>query len=240
MAGHAADMVRDQIRGLRAADVRVAFGFLLDLLCRGENPALENAKLLLPILWERAPDESKKSAGLRYPKLVLDPSADDSQDQAARERLLDFLVDVKGIAFVPDAARAAIYRKISKRLAKAKDTSYGFAAEEEAARALAQFGPHVPAIAFEEVYQEILAVWCGNYWRRSQAYRYLDEFIEGLSTPQIRSIVSMFQNNERVRSELFQTKPEAQAVALLERLRTKMSLTLHQDEVARVIESFDP
>src|ERR1035438_9264503 len=51
---------------------------------------------------------------------------------------------------------------------------------------------------------------------------------ENLNTPQIRSVVSMFENNSRVRSELFQIRPKAQAVALLERLRNKLSLTLHQ------------
>jgi hypothetical protein len=79
-SGRAADMLRDQIRSMRPADARVAFGFLLDVLCRGENPGTDNAKLLLPLLWERAPEESKKSAGLRYHKLALDPTADDSPD----------------------------------------------------------------------------------------------------------------------------------------------------------------
>jgi hypothetical protein len=106
--------------------VGVAFGFLLDMLCSGENPAFENAKLPLPLLCERAPEEPKKSAGLRYHKLVLDPSSDDSWDRVARERLLDFIV-------------------------------------VEAARALSQFGPHVPAIAFEEVYWNLDSTLTKNF-----------------------------------------------------------------------------
>jgi len=35
---------------------------------------------------------------------------------------------------------------------------YGWSDEEKAAKSLAQFDPYVPSIAFEDVYQEILAV----------------------------------------------------------------------------------
>ena len=62
-SGHVADILRDQVRCLRQADARVAFGFFWDLLSRGENPAFENAKSLLPLLWEKAPEESKKAQG---------------------------------------------------------------------------------------------------------------------------------------------------------------------------------
>ena len=34
-------ILADQVRGLKAADLRVAFGFLLDLLAKGESPAVE-------------------------------------------------------------------------------------------------------------------------------------------------------------------------------------------------------
>ena len=70
---------------------------------------------------------------------------------------------------------------------------YGWSAEEAAARTLMQFGAHVPSTCFEEVYQEILAVWCGNYWGRSTAHEILRPFIDRLNTDQIRRIARMFQ-----------------------------------------------
>jgi hypothetical protein len=176
------DILADQIRGLKPADIRVAFGFLLDLICRGESPAVENATKLLPIAWEKAPEEIRKTAGLRYHSLVLDPEADTSSDKGAKVRVLDLLTHVEGIRYVPDAARARIYRRAAVKLKTAKDATYGWSEEEKAARTLGQFGPWTPSIAFEEVYQEILSVWCGNYWGRSTAYAHLGPFVDKINT----------------------------------------------------------
>jgi len=228
-------LLRDQIRGLRVADVKVAFGFLLDQLCSGSDPSTDNARRLLPDVWDRAADDLKRLAGLRYHALTIDPSSDDSADKAARERLLDFLVRVGGIKFIPDAVRALLYRRAAQALAAAKNTSYGWGAEEIAAKTLEQFGPHVPSIAFEEVYQEILSVWCGNYWGRSSACLSLDEFIKTLNTGQVRQLVTMFSSNERVRAELGQKKPRLQAKTLLERLREALTLAAHKGEATQAI-----
>jgi len=231
------DLFRDQIKSLRVADLRVAFGFMLDLLARGENPALSNVQQLFPHVWDRAGDDLRKTAGLRYHTLVVDPSADESSDKQARTRLLDFIVAVGGMRYIPDAPRAAIYRKAAKTLGEAKDTMYGWAAEQAAAKTLKQFGPNVPNIAFEEVYQEILAVWCGNYWGRSQAYTSLQESVLKGSTDQVRRLVQLFVSNERVRAELFQSKPRAQALALLSELREKLTIEAHKTEVDAAIDS---
>jgi hypothetical protein len=230
-------LLGDQIRGLKAANLRVAFGFLLDLLCQGDEPALTNATELLPVAWEKAPEEIRKTAGLRYHSLRLDPSSDTSADKAASTRLLDFLTEVEGIQYIPDGARALIYRRAAKKLAQSKDTPYGWTDEERAARTLAQFGPWVPAIAFEEVYQEILSVWCGNYWGRSKAHSILEPFIDKLNTTQIRQLVQLFTENERVRAELFQSKPRANAIELLEDCRSKLTISAHNDEVDAAIEA---
>lgn len=232
----AIELLEAQIKGLKAPDIRVAFGFMLDMLCSGEEPALGNVVQLLPVVWERASDDIKATAGLKYHTLMADPTADTSGDKGARSRLLDMLAGVDGVRFVPDAARASIYRNAAKNLAKAKDGSYGWAREEAAAETLAQFGPHVPSIAFEEVYQEILAVWCGNYWGRSAAWTKVEAFIECLNSSQILRIAQMFQNNDRVRSELFQTRPNKLAIELLKSLRGRLSLKTHISEIDQAIE----
>ena len=56
---------------------------------------------------------------------------------------------------MPDGARAALYRHAAKALANAKDTSYGWIQESEAAKTLEQFGPYVPTNAFADVYQAV-------------------------------------------------------------------------------------
>src|SRR5690606_33982035 len=109
------------------------------------------------------------------------PDSDDSHDKGARTRVLELLVRVGGIMYVPDAARAVLYRHAAQLLRSAKDRHYGWSDEATAAKTLAQFGPHVPSIAFDEVYQEILAVWCGNRWGHSQADDSLKDFLLSLN-----------------------------------------------------------
>jgi hypothetical protein len=114
----------------------------------------------------------------------------------------------------------------------AKDTD-----EEKAAATLAQFGPWVPAIAFEEVYQEIIAAYCGNYWGRSNAHATLSPFIDTLNTTQVRRVARMFAENERVQKELSQSKPKARAVTLLTELRGKLTISSHNDEVDDAVDA---
>src|SRR5262249_17259652 len=149
LKGPQIDLLSDQIRGVNIGDLRIAFGFLLDMLCGGGAPAAENARQLLPVTWERASEHLRKTAGLRYHSLYLDPTTDTSPDNGAAERLLDFLTAVTGIRYIPDAVRARLYRRAARILRTGKNTSYGWSDEEKAARTLAQFGPWVPSIAFE-------------------------------------------------------------------------------------------
>jgi hypothetical protein len=86
------------------------------------------------------------------------------------------------------------------------------------------------------MYQEILAVWCGNYWGRSTGHNHLRPFVEKLNSAQVMTVVRLFQTNERVQSELFQGKPATRAVELLEELKEKLTLEVQKDEVDETIE----
>jgi len=232
-------MVQDQIAALKPADIKVAFGFLLDLLCQGVEPSLTNTRAAFPCVWKRASDDLRKTAGLRYHAYKLDPNADDSHDKGATTRVLDFLTECQGIQYIPEGARASLYRYAAKSLATAKDSSYGWAAEESAAKTLEQFGPYVPSTAFAEVYQEIISAWCGNYWGCSGAAAHLQIFIDTLNTNQLRDVASLFTSNERAKSELFQAKPKARAKQLLSSMKAKLTIQAHLDELDAVIDAVD-
>jgi hypothetical protein len=90
----------------------------------------------------------------------------------------------------------------------AKNTPYGWADENAQARTLAQFGHPVPRLAAEEVYQEILGVYCGNYWGRSAAHSILQPFLDTLDITGIRLVANLFASNSRVQSELGNSKPK--------------------------------
>lgn len=81
------DILIDQIKAFGQSDVRNAFGFLLDMLTAGIQPSVQNAAKLLPVAWERASEDVKRSAGLRYHTVRLDPTSDTSHDQAMDARL---------------------------------------------------------------------------------------------------------------------------------------------------------
>lgn len=239
LVGDQVSMLLDQIAALKQADIKVAFSFLLDLLCQGVEPALANTRATFPAVWKRANDDLRKTAGLRYHAYKLTPAEDDSHDKGATTRLLDFLAETDGIRYIPDGARASLYRHAARVLAAAKDTSYGWSSELSAAKTLEQFGPYVPSAAFTEVYQEITAVWCGNYWGHSGASVHLQPFIDALNTTQLREFATLFTTNDRAKSELFQSKPKARAKALLASLKGKLTIQAHLDELDAILAAVD-
>ncbi|MBF1097647.1 MAG: hypothetical protein HXL37_05015, partial [Riemerella sp.] len=102
-------------------------------------------------------------------------------------------------------------------------------------KSLLQLGIKVPSFAFEEVYQEILSVWCGNFWGRSQSYSILNPFIDSLSTDKIRLILKMFKENDRVKEELYNRKPKEEAINLLKSFEERLTLEAHKEELKETI-----
>jgi hypothetical protein len=161
---------------------------------------------------------------------------DKSEDNGARTRLLEFLLQVRGVKYIPDAARAKLYRRIASQLRAAKNSRYGWATEERESVNAQQFGPHVPSIAFEEFYQELLAVWVGNYWGRSEAQEKLGEFITSLNTDQLRKILGLFRTNERVQEELGFIKPKAEAIKLVSTIKDRFTIESHKNEADDILD----
>lgn len=228
-------VLRDQIYSSTNKDVTTIFGFLLSMIVEGEEPSCSNAKALFPTVWDKADTDLRKSLGVRCNKYLLDPTSDTSSDSGARTRLLELLVAVQGVSYIPDGARARIFRRASEKLRMAKNTSYGWSSEVTASKMLNQFGTSVPSVAFEEVYQEILAVWCGNMWGHSDSSDSLRPFLDCLNSDQIRKVASMFINNQRVKEELYWSKPKARAIQLLSELQSRLTLEAHIEEINLII-----
>ena len=226
---------KDQLNGCKQQDLRTAYGFLLEKLCEGDENSSANSQKLMPTAWERATEDLRRTAGIRYHNYDIDPESDQSEDQGARTRLLEFLLQVEGIKYIPEAARAKLYRGIAAKLARAKDARYGWNQEERESVNARQFGPYVPSIAFEEFYQEVLAVWCGNYWGRSSAHVELEDFLFTLNSDKLRQIVRLFHTNERVREELQYSRPKEEALDLLEAIKARLTIESHKSEVDQAI-----
>lgn len=228
-------VLRDQILSSSNKDVNTIFGFLLSMIVEGEEPSSNNARALFPTVWTKADTDLRKSLGVRCNNYLLDPASDTSSDSGARTRVLELLVAVQGVSYIPDGARARLFRRAAEKLHKAKNTSYGWASEVAASKMLNQLGTSVPSVAFEEVYQEILSVWCGNMWGHSDSIDSLRPFIDCLNSDQIRKVASMFIHNQRVTEELYWAKPKARAMQLLLELQSRLTLEAHIEEINLII-----
>lgn len=233
------ELFKQQIKSYNNKDIRMLFGFSLDVICSGEEPSYSNILTLFPNIWDRATEDLKSNMGMKFHNYVFDPTIDSSNDVNAKSRVYEVLISVHGIKYIPDATRATIYRRLARNLRNAKNTAYGWSAEYREAKALAQAGINVPSIAFEEVYQEILSVWCGNYWGRSEAYSVLKDFIYEVGTQDRLKVARLFSSNDRVREELFQEKPKREAVALLNNIIDTMTVESHKAELQNIIDEVE-
>jgi len=228
-------LFKEEIDSFSNKDIRTIFGYSIDAIATGEQPAYDNIVVLFDNIWSKSTEELKTNFGLRIHNYLFDPSEDKSIDNSASDRLYDVILKVRGIKYIPEITRANIYRKLARNLAVAKNTSYGWNLENTASRALKQVGVNVPSIAFEEVYQEVLSVWCGNYWGRSEAYNILREFIFELPAKKKVMVAKLFQSNERVRDELCQNRPKTAALSLLNEIKDSLQNNSQITELEMII-----
>ena len=80
-------------------------------------------------------------------------------------------------------------------------------------------------------------MWCGNYWGNSGASAHLQQFIDALNTTQLREFAALFTTNDRVKTELFQSKPKALAMALLATIKGKLTIQAHLDEIDAILDA---
>jgi len=225
------NLLIDQINSFKNRDIRTTYGFFTDIIAKGVEPAYSNVVKLFPNIWEKLNDDQKKILGLKYHNYRLDPDSDKSEDKNAKGRIFELLIKLEAIKYIPEGTRSELYREAAQKLKKAKDKTYGWASEISAAKTINQLGTHVPSIVFEEVYQEIIAVWCGNYWGHSDSHSLLKPFFDVLNTDRIRIILRMFRENERVKEELFQKKPKNEAILLLESFRDKLTIETDKQDL---------
>jgi hypothetical protein len=228
----------DQIKSYNNQEIKTLFGFLLDLLTTGNEQIKTNVFNLFPAVWEKANDDLRKTLGIKYHEYMINSNEneDENENKDVKTSIFELLIKVDGVSYIPEGTRAKIYRKASTKLAEAKNTMYGWSKEESASKFLRQLGIKVPSVVFEIVYQEILSIWCGNYWGKSESQPILKPFIDSVSTEQIKQILKMFKENNRVKEELYQQNPKNEAIKLLHSFENRLTLELHKEELRDVIE----
>lgn len=229
------ELFKEQIENFSNRDMKTIFGYAVNVICEGTQPEYDNIIKLFETIWKHTTEDLRQDMGMKMHSFMFDPSTDKSTDGCASERLYDALLNVSGVKYIPEGTRATIYRKLAKDLAFAKNCSYGWEQENAASRALLQVGIDVPSIAFEDVYQEILSVWCGNYWGRSNAHIILRPFIFNVQPKRQVTIARLFRENNRVRDELYQPRPKQNALDLLNEIKNGLTNDSQIAEMERII-----
>ena len=67
----------------------------------------------------------------------------------------------------------------------------------------------------------------------------LRDFIYDVGTQDKLKISRLFLSNDRVREELFQTKPKRQAVSLLNEIMETMNVESHKSEIQKIIDEIE-
>ena len=92
------ETLKDQIDSYRTQDLRNVFGFFLDLLTKGEEPARTNITVLFPMVWAKVGEDLRKTLGIKYHTYVIDPDSDDSDDKGAKTRIFELLVQLEAVS----------------------------------------------------------------------------------------------------------------------------------------------
>lgn len=228
--------IRNQISNYSNRNIIRLFNFCLDAIINGEDPTYSNVKKIFPDVWNKANETQRKQMGSRFNNYFVFNNRNVEDNINIRTRLYELLVLVQGIKYIPDQTRALIYGDLIIPLRDAKNQSYGWKDEVIAAKALSEVGPFVPSIIFDSVYQEILTVWCGNFWGRSAAHEYLKDFIFKLQVQEKIKLANLFTNNDRVKSELFNEKPKQRALELLDEIKDSFNTEKHKGQIELIIQ----
>ena len=169
--------IADTIASFDPQSISNLYGFAKSSIMTGEKPVFQNISFLFQTLWAKFSDVERRDFGHTFASLFVDGEADRSEDKKAKERMFSLIVEVKGFADVPEQVMSGVFRNRIRVLSAAKDSMYGWGAEEQAASELIKIGPNVPSSCFDLFFSEYLRVLCGNVFGSSSASQILQPFM---------------------------------------------------------------
>ena len=228
-------LIANDVLKLPSKSFNMFVGFLINMICSGDETSYLNSFYLFPIIWKKVPESKRQEIGNKFQSLVYENVGKSSVNKIPQERLFELLLSLDAFDYVPEVIRTLIFNKYADNLAKAKNSTYGWSNEEAAAKALRQLGTNVPDDSFNKVYPEILAVYCGNRWGRSNAYLLLNDFIFTKGSKSMIKIAKLFVTNNRANGEMYIPKPKAHAIELLNEMKKQLTIIAQQNEIDAII-----
>jgi hypothetical protein len=212
--------LNSSIKSYNGKMIHSVFGLAKSKISLGEEPSCSNVCHLFPTIWERA-NESDKTG---FVKTFSDYSSGILEDKGSSERLYNALLLVGGVKYLPERDRVAIFKRLSDNLLQAKNSYYGWELEEQVAKGIAQVGYEaVPSQCFSSLYSEIIAVWCGNGWGRSDSCVILHDFVFKLPEKKMVEAALLLKTSKEANAELYLPKPRRNALELLDEISSSLS-----------------
>lgn len=190
------------------------------------DPILKyNIRIIAPSVWKLVTDEIKSDIGNKFVSLK-DIKGKDKANEA-----LEFLKIVDGISFIPEDAKAIIFRKHAKNLIDAHFAMNNFYNEPGYAQDLDMLGNDVPLSALYTYVKAILVSFLGNQYNISRdAQSYNINMINGLSQSGVRILFRILNEDINVVFELLSYRPANRLKELMELIKDKTMLPAQKEE----------
>ncbi|MGG1335080.1 hypothetical protein ABE196_01090 [Bacillus subtilis] len=179
----------------------------------------DNLKLIVKIIWDMIGGEVKSEIGQRLVHLKLENEVDKSL------YAMDFMLQVRGIKYIPMAVRKHIFTKKAKELIDAHHGMNNFYTEVTHARELEALGYNVPDESTETYVKAITFSFTGNSWGHSiEASPYNKAMFSNLSTKGVERFLESLENDQAYAWHFTSREPVKRLVELLKLLEEKSNL----------------
>lgn len=214
---HFEEVVKDQSPKVVESFIRRIFSEYIDPQTTKEYR--DNLKLIIQFVWEMIGEELKSEIGQKLMQLKLEDEVDKSL------YAMDFILEVKGMKYIPLAVKKHIFTKKSKELIDAHNGMNNFYTETTHAKELDALGYSVPDEALDTYVQAITFSFTGNTWGNSHgAYPYVLSMIENLSTKGVEAFLQALEGDSGFAWHFTSREPVKRLVLLLEVLKGKSNL----------------
>jgi hypothetical protein len=214
---HFKEIVNDQSTKVVESFLRRVFNEYIDPQTTKEYR--DNLKLVIGIVWGMMGDEVKSDIGQKLMQLKLEDEVDKSL------YAMDFLVEVKGVKFIPMAVRKHIFTKKAKELLEAHGGTNNFYTEVTHAKELEALGFNIPEESLETYVKAIIFSYTGNSWGHSRgASPYVQAMIANLTTKGVEIFLDKLEADTSYAWHFSSGRPIKRFKEVLEILKGKSNL----------------
>ncbi|KYC92459.1 hypothetical protein [Bacillus amyloliquefaciens] len=214
---HFRETVKDQSPKVVESFLRRVFNEYIEPLT--SNDYRDNLKLIVRIVWDMIGEGIKSDIGQKLVHLKLDNNVDKSL------YAMDFMLQVKGMKYIPTAVRKHIFIKKAQELIDAHHGMNNFYNEVRPSRELEELGYNIPDESLDTYVKAITFSFTGNSFGYSNnASSHNQAMFSNLSTKGVQIFLDSLENNTSYAWHFMSPNPVKRLVELLKILEGKSNL----------------